>query len=205
MAYHGSIHWSASRHFGLMLPRPSACCPRAGIVPSSASLSWQSRWRWGVVGCASCGVRRPPGQWSPGGLRSLREQASFGLKFDPSVDQAQLRRGKGPPWCRGRVWDAGSGLSSCYWGGWRPEPQLQRWAVSLRSALLSRKALVLDPESAVNHCVCVLSRKRVRSGIWLESGYAWLCLRVWGGIKWLAEQSFRHRDIREKRFRVEMN
>ena len=38
-----------------------------------------------------------------------------------------------------------------------------------RSALLSRKALVLDPESAVNHCVCVcvcvcvLSRKRVRS------------------------------------------
>lgn len=39
--------------------------------------------------------------------------------------------------------------------------------------LLSRKALVLDPESAVNHCVC-LSRKRVRS----EYDWEWLCLIV---------------------------
>ena len=106
------------------------------------------------MGCASCGVRRPPGQWVWG-----TEKASEGkpplVWVSPSVDQstAEMREGstlvQGPV-CgmQGVVCPAAIGEGE----GWSRSCRDEQCPP--RSALLSRKALALDPESTVNCCVC---------------------------------------------------
>lgn len=115
------------------------------------------------MGCASCGVRRPPGQWVWGTEEASESKPPL-VWVSPSVDQSAAETREGStlvqrPGCgmQGVVCPAAIGEGEGQSHSCRDEQ------CPLRSALLSRKALVLDPESAVNHCVCVLSRKRVRS------------------------------------------